>query len=286
MKIFRIFFSLFSILALAGSALAQNEQQPEQRQSYEENYLYQENRFKERTVIPWPFLREADVMWRRRIERMIDPREKANQCLRWPKNPMNEILVRNVNGGILSVYRDDSLIRTYTAEEAKERGTYERVQSFFIDPENPDLGSVDSTVKEPFKPDDIIRYKLIEEWVFDKKHSILRARILAIVPVYNKRNSSGDVIGQNDLYYIKYDDFRRIMVNEQIYNRFNDAMRLTYDDFFEFRLFNSYITKESNVYDLSIKDMEEFEKDGLAALLEADRIRNELFIFEHDLWEY
>jgi hypothetical protein len=32
--------------------------------------------------------------------------------------------------------------------------------------------------------------------------------------------------------------------------------------------------------------MPEFKDDGIMALLESDRIKNELFVFEQDLWEY
>jgi hypothetical protein len=51
-------------------------------------------------------------------------------------------------------------------------------------------------------------------------------------------------------------------------------------------MFSSYIVKEANQYDNFIKDYEEFKDNGLAALLDAERIKQELFEFEHDLWEY
>lgn len=262
-------------------------QTPQQRQIYGENQLYQENRYNERKVIEWPHLREADVMWRRKVTRRIDIREKTNLCLNWPKNPINSILIRNVNAGVLPVYTDDSLNKVYTPEEAGKRGGYEGVVTKFYNPEDPDAGSYDTVEYNQLNPDWIYGYDLVEEWVFDKKHAIMRTRILDVIPLVYKRDQSGNITGTTTLiYHIKYEDFRKIMVNEQIYNRQNDAMRLTYDDFFEQRLFASYITKQSNEYDIDIKGFDEFKEDNLAALLEADRIRQELFIFEHDLWEY
>lgn len=256
------------------------------RQYYQENKLYQEQRYFDRKVIEWPHLREADVMWRRQIWREIDLREKANLCMVWPKNPINEIIVRNVNAGHLFVYPNDSLSSPLTTEMASKKGGREVNQQKLIDPEDPDAGTIDTTIYEQLRPEDIIRYKLIEEWVFDKKHAIMRSRIIAVIPIINRKNNAGEIIGAQDLYFIKYEDFRKLMVNEQMYNRQNDAMRITYDDFFEQRLFSSFITKESNAYDFQINQMAEFETDKLATLLEADRIRQELFIFEHDLWEY
>jgi hypothetical protein len=75
-------------------------------------------------------------------------------------------------------------------------------------------------------------------------------------------------------------------VNYEVFNRQNDAARLTYDDWFEQRLFSSYIIKQSNEHDNKIKEYDEFKDNGVAALLEADRIKQELFEKEHDLWEY
>ena len=49
------------------------------------------------------------------------------------------------------------------------------------------------------------------------------------------------------------------------------------------RMFSSTIVKESVIiYDRNVSDF----MVGLDALLEAERIKEELFNFEHDLWEY
>jgi hypothetical protein len=47
-------------------------------------------------------------------------------------------------------------------------------------------------------------------------------------------------------------------------------------------MFNSYAYKISNVYD---RQSYSFLKD-IDILLEADKIKNELFIMEHDMWSY
>jgi hypothetical protein len=63
----------------------------------------------------------------------------------------------------------------------------------------------------------------------------------------------------------------------------NDAQRISFDDLFMQRRFGSTITGESNVYnDRPISDYQ----IGKFTLFEAERIKTELFNFEHDLWEY
>ncbi len=63
----------------------------------------------------------------------------------------------------------------------------------------------------------------------------------------------------------------------------NDAQRLSFDDLFMQRRFQSVIVGESNVY--NDRKVAEYEV-GKATIFEADRIKEELFNFEHDLWEY
>ncbi|MFA5492865.1 MAG: gliding motility protein GldN, partial [Bacteroidales bacterium] len=75
---------------------------------------------------------------------------------------------------------------------------------------------------------------------------------------------------------------RPYLVRYEYFNRKNDGQRLTYDDAFNKRMFGSYIIKESNVYDRYISSY----TTGIDALLESERIKNDIFIFEHDLWEY
>jgi hypothetical protein len=67
-----------------------------------------------------------------------------------------------------------------------------------------------------------------------------------------------------------------------VFNTRNDAMRMSYDDIFWKRQFASYVTKENNVYDREINDY----KIAVDALLESERIKEEIFNFEHDVWHF
>jgi hypothetical protein len=89
------------------------------------------------------------------------------------------------------------------------------------------------------------------------------------------------------MFWLKMDDLRPTFVKTEVFNRYNDAMRITVDDFFNnLRVFDSYVVRHSNQFNRYIADQPEFKDDGLMALLESDRIKNELFVFEQDLWEY
>jgi gliding motility associated protien GldN len=259
-----------------------------------DDFIYTRQAVQERKVVPWPYLREADVFWAKRITRIIDVREKQNQCMQWPKNPLSLILYNAVKDGKLIPYRDDSLRSVMTVEEFVGLGADTDYVEVPIDPNDPTLTELD-TITTPFVPEDKIKkYRVLEDWIFDKKESRMYVRIIAIAPQFNPK-VAGIELGEQDLCVLKYHrdpndadqlDVRELLVNMEVFNRQNDAARVTFDDWFEQRLFSSYIIKEANQYDNRIKDFEEFKENKVAAVLESERIKNTLFEMEHDVWEY
>jgi hypothetical protein len=68
----------------------------------------------------------------------------------------------------------------------------------------------------------------------------------------------------------------------EVFNTKNDSERRTFEDIFWKRQFASNVTKESNVYDRRI---DQYAK-GIEALIESDRVKSDIFRFEHDLWQF
>lgn len=262
-----------------------------------DDFIYTRQAVTERKVVDWPYLREADVMWAKRVWRIVDTREKQNQPMKWPKNPLNIIIYNAILSGKLTAYINDSLNSYRSPEEFKNFMAEKKPVTSFIDPngdpDDPNNIRIDS-VDVSLTATDIQKYKIVEDWLFDKKESRMYVRIIAIAPIIAPQKE-GVEIGEVEWAWLKYHkdpsdedvaDIRSVMVNMEVFNRQNDAARLTYDDWFEQRMFNSYIVKEANPYDMSIKEFGEFKDDGVSALLESERIKQELFEKEHDLWEY
>ena len=126
------------------------------------------------------------------------------------------------------------------------------------------------------------RYELKEDWFFDKQRSVQEARIIGISPQVIKKDESGNEVGRTSLFWIYYPQARYVFANQVVFNRSNDAERRTYEDILWKRMFSSFVHKESNVYNRSLFDY----TSGVAFQLEADRIKNDLFLLEHDLWSY
>ena len=73
-----------------------------------------------------------------------------------------------------------------------------------------------------------------------------------------------------------------IFNNYFVYNEANDAQWMSFDDLFWKRRFNAVMYKESNVYDRTIDSY----KNGVDALHEAERIKEEIRTIEHDVWNF
>jgi len=275
----KILVVLIALMAITFIANAQS--------SSFEDYTYPHTAVKERKAVPYRYIREANVKWSKRIERVIDVREKQNKVMHWPRNPFYLIVWNAAMDGEVAAYVNDSLTSVVKPEDILKQVSITSTV-MIPNPDNPDdpYDLVPTEVSEVYQPQKITKYRIMEDWIFDYNYSDFRAQIIAIAPLWKPLTESGIELGEVPLFWLKMDDLRPILANQEIFNVANDASRMSFDHFFQMRMFNSYIVKESNMYDLDIAYFEEFRDDGVAALLESDRIKNDLFILEHDLWEY
>ena len=75
---------------------------------------------------------------------------------------------------------------------------------------------------------------------------------------------------------------RQVLVNANAYDLNNDVAERSYDDIFIQRYFDSYVTRESNVYNREITDY----LTGEDAIYESQLIEDKIFDIENDMWEY
>ena len=239
---------------------------------------------KEKEVIPYDYIREADVFWAKRIWRMIDVREKMNLPFKYPQQPLIQIMHEAAKNGELTVYDPavvdaDQFKMVMGVDDVKKLGA--RVDTVMqINPIT--LEEEQVIQKNELTWDKIVKYRVKEDWFFDEETSTLMVRVIGVAPIMEDYDASGNYRGDMTMYWIYYPDLRPILAKYEVYNPRNDAQRLSWEDVFEARIFESYIYKESNVYDRNIQEY----ATGMDALLESDRVKYDIFTFEHDLWNY
>ena len=236
----------------------------------------------EKRVLPYEILREADIMWEKRIWRVIDIREKMNLPFTYPERAFFTILMEAAQNAEITTYsaEDDKFSSPLLPEEVKNMGSKADTIPFF-DPIT--YEEKDTVVYNVLNHADVKRFRLKEVWFFDEESSAMQVRVLGIAPLLEEYDDNGNFLVERPLFWVYYPEAREVLAREPVFNMFsNDSQKLTWEDMFEMRFFSSYIYKESNVHDRRLQGY----LSGVDLLLEADKIKNKLFNFEHDLWSY
>jgi gliding motility associated protien GldN len=241
--------------------------------------------------IPYPYLREGDVFWEKRVWRSVDFREKMNHPLYFPETPQGKWK------SLMQVLWDALLAGEITAYDPVNTDNFEEMSPIPSSQLESQLSTTETTREEdpatgqfqdvtfevPFDPQEIVLLWIKEDWIFDKQRSEMQIRIVGICPVKENIDPVTQVFrGYDPLFWIYYPEVRPVLARNEVFNPLNSARRLSFDQLFLQRRFSSFIIKEDNVFDRRIDDY----ATGIDALLEAERIKNEIRDFEQELWSY
>jgi gliding motility associated protien GldN len=252
---------------------------------------FKKNNILSAKVTPYPSLRESDVAFQKRVWREIDVREKMNNYLASPKCRLIDVLLAAVMSGELTAYdptpgkKDDvngdsfSTPLTPAAAKARLAGADSSVVNK-VDKDGNIVGS--SMVASEFNPDSVLKFRIKEDWIFDKQRSIFEPRIVGIAPLIKPKGLGTADVDYLPAFWIYFQDARQILSTKEIVSRNSDATGLSFDDAFVKRIFTSYIVKQSNDKDERIKDYAQ----GIDKLYEAEKIKKNLMDWELNLWQY
>lgn len=286
---FRI--SLLSFLLLSAlniSLMAQTEEEKTEASEEEEESGYLDDivtrsLVKEQRILDYQPIREADIVWDKRIWRVIDVREKMNLPFIYPVRSFFSILIQAAENGDIKIFKEDDFKKFVTGEELDKK--LHRIDTVVVlDPET----YVESVQirKSDIDFNDIKSFRIKELWFFDKQTSTLKCRILGLAPIKDEYDDAGNLKYSLPLFWVYYPETRRLLAREKVFNDQNDAAPATWADVMDERFFSSYIIKESNVQDTRLTDIFKGENDGVKILLESEKIKNEILNKEHDLWSY
>jgi gliding motility associated protien GldN len=296
--------------------------------------IYIQEHIPTKRLIPYEYIREADVIWSKRVWRAIDMREKINHTMYLPFDEFSgggtwvrhasrwslwTVIRTHVLNGDLKVFDPENplFFGTFDGDQFKypvvpEPGKNYYTDSVFRKDVFRMLGNLGAASDVPLKGEDgedsiaylpdgitqyivypprdtswfsskhIVQYRVKEDWFFDKKRSQMDVRILGICPVIYDQDDKGNIKGLRELFWLYFPHCRFVFNNYFVYNQKNDAQWMSYDDLFWKRQFNSTIYKQSNVFDRKIESY----RTGIDALMESDKITDEIRNIEHDVWHF
>ncbi len=254
---------------------------------YDKSYVGHINQT--RTPITYTHLRESDVTWARRVWRKLDLREKVNHKFYYPIEPIDnrqslvQVLINAVDEGTLTAFDplDDEFSRTLTAIEVDEK--LRSVDTLWVPSGEPPYEPEMVIIPYEFDVARVKQIRLLEEWFFDKQLGVMGVRIIGIQPVAeNIDPATGEARGTEPMFWVYFPEARNIFSSVAVFNEHNDAERKTLDDVFWKRMFGSYIYKIDNVYNRQVADYTQ----GMDQLFEAEKLKEDIFCMETDLWEY
>lgn len=253
--------------------------------------IYSKEHVPSRRPVKYSYLREADVMWKKRIWRIIDLREKINQPLYFPTQKLGDrmslmqLLLWGITNEGLTVFStdDDNFSAPMSRKQVDEAMGAVNDTMWVTNPETQQQEQ--RIIPGEIHTSEIKQYLIKEEWFFDKQLSVMKVRIIGICPIrfFVKDDDKTKEVRKSRIFWVYFPEVRRILANHAAFNVFNDAERRTFDDIFEKRYFNSFIIQESNVY--NDRPISKYAV-GIKALLEANRVKDNLFKMEQDLWKY
>jgi len=243
-----------------------------------------------RSKVNYAPLRQSDLMWSKRMWRVIDLREKMNHPLYFPVQPANGLksLSQVVIDAVKNGYTYADGLTAYSANDDNFTVRLEKTEIDYMllhydTAYVQNANGIDEPVPYPVELESasILRYRVKEDWFFDRQRSVMDVRIIGISPVVELYTPDGEYKGEKPLFWIYFNEARSVFANAYVFNRYSDSERRTLEDVFWKRTFSSYIYKESNVYDRKIMEY----KNGLDLLLEAKEIKDRVFRMEQDFWE-
>lgn len=257
------------------------------------HYQHKINHTKE--AQPLPYVREDDVVWEHTIWRTIDLREKFNQYIYFPieaegihgRKCLSRVIWDAVVANEIPIYEDDEFKIPIDNEEYVAR--YTKTDTVILeiadDEENYEYQTV--LVPKEFSSEEILQIKLKEVWYIDKSTSRQHVRMIGLAlcrDYYKEIQNEREYMGSITLFWIPLQSVavRNMLIRNEAYYEDNIAHLPSWLHIFDARMYESFVTKETNRMNRTISSY----LTGIDALLESQRIELKLLEIDEDMWEY
>lgn len=206
------------------------------------------------TPLPYTELYSTDALYRVRVWRVIDGRDKKNLPYFYNTSIDGDDNTRLINVIINAIHRDSVQAFSSIDDKFTTPISFDEAMSAFG-------GGTDTSASydlngningyqvrhKAIDPDSIYKFRIKEEWVFNKRDGKTYVRVLGIAPLITYTMSDGSVADNSEhaAFWVYYPDLRTDLVRTTIPNPVNIGGSLTWEEVFENRLFSSHIIKST-----------------------------------------
>ena len=284
-----------SAINLAASLAADSLPIVKVKKSLRRDDAIERNLITDKNPLPYKNIREDDAVYRQRIWREIDTREKMNLPFRYSATEDNgnqrfiSILFKAIQEDSITVFSniDDRFTTPMTKSEVANKIGGDTISIAVYDTLGVVTGYV--TKRPDVSLDSFYKFRIKEEFIFDKETSRTYWRILGIAPVKNVYTAQTNAfVGETELFWVYYPDMRPIFAKYEVYNGKNFGARMSWEELFESRMFYGRIIKSTmdNPYDKFLDQFVGLRDSKILQLLEGENIKDKIFNYEQNLWSY
>lgn len=263
------------------------------------NNIFTEELMAGQQYMPYPFLRESDIVWSTMLWKTIDLNESFNQYMYFPidendrsgKKSLAYVIWDAVAANELPIFEDDELkipVDNILFVEKYTKADTIQLEIGYDDDDN----ELYETIIQPndFDGAEILRYALREVWFIGKQDTRQDSRRMALAPLKEMKVKFGDTeelinLGIQPLFWVPMQNptVRTLFAkNSSYFDEQNAVGQPSWDNIFIFQIYSAYVTKESNKYGRTISKY----LTGEDALLEAAEIEEHVYNIGSDMWEY
>jgi len=274
-----LLFSLF-LSSIAAAQVGTKTDTATQKKTPPRDGFYDNTITKDRHNLKPTTPHERDVSFSKIVWREIPFDQLINKIFIADKVLFADIIFNAIQNDKIICYDGDDFKTILPKEKALRTVVDICFFGIFDDDENTDWVEEEAKLREQLEripPEEITKIRIKEGWYFDEKTAKMEARILGLGFVRTRKLDNGEIIAIIPIFWLYYPDVRDFLARQAVPNQANTS----WADVFDKRMFDSHITKESNVNNYRINAI----KTQAEALLEAEKLKQQMQNREADRFE-
>ncbi len=233
---------------------------------------------KEVKPTPYAAIRPNDIGSVRRIWRDIDVTREKNSYFISDESNLMSIIMEGLKSKKVTAFSAGKSRLNPTGDGFTEPIVFSKAFDSFTDsvevPLFDDNGNETGREmrKNEFDPNSVTKFRLKEDWVYDKARGLYEPRIVGLAPLVKVKTTAGEVLSEQPAFWLNFGQLRYLLSSKKVIGQFQRLY--SFDDVFVMRKFESEIVRENRPdgkYIVQYSKNPQFEAKRIEDSLKADK---------------